>query len=110
MPKRPLTIAIDGPAASGKGTLARLIASEYGLAHLDTGLTYRAVANAMLDAGLPLNDAATAEHIAAIIDLGALDRSVLSSHVIGEAASKIAPCSDRAKARCCSTRMRLTLG
>ena len=90
MPKRPLTIAIDGPAASGKGTLARLIASEYGLAHLDTGLTYRAVANAMLDAGLPLNDAATAEHIAAIIDLGALDRSVLSSHVIGEAASKIA--------------------
>ena len=86
----PLIIAIDGPAASGKGTLARLIASEYGLAHLDTGLTYRAVANAMLDAGLPLNDAATAEHIAAIIDLGALDRSVLSSHVIGEAASKIA--------------------
>ena len=90
MPNMPLIIAIDGPAASGKGTLARLIASEYGLAHLDTGLTYRAVAHAMLKAGLPLGDAATAEHIAAIIDLGALDRSVLSSHVIGEAASKIA--------------------
>ena len=49
-----ITIAIDGPAASGKGTLARRIAQRYGLNHLDTGLSYRAVAKALLDAGQPL--------------------------------------------------------
>jgi CMP/dCMP kinase len=86
----PLIIAIDGPAASGKGTLARLIASEYGLAHLDTGLTYRAVAKAMLDQNLALDDARQAEAAARAIDLTKLDRSVLSAHAIGEAASKIA--------------------
>ena len=43
------TIAIDGPAASGKGTLARRIAGEYGFHHLDTGLTYRATAKALMD-------------------------------------------------------------
>ena len=46
-----MIIAIDGPAASGKGTLARRVASHYGLHHLDTGLLYRAVAKAVLDAG-----------------------------------------------------------
>ncbi|MGL4404397.1 MAG: (d)CMP kinase [Notoacmeibacter sp.] len=86
----PLIIAIDGPAASGKGTLARLIASEYGLAHLDTGLTYRAVAKAMLDQNLALDDERLAENTALAIDLTKLDRSVLSSHAIGEAASRIA--------------------
>ena len=39
----PFTIAIDGPAASGKGTIARALAAHYGFAHLDTGLLYRAV-------------------------------------------------------------------
>ena len=87
---KPLIIAIDGPAASGKGTLARLIASEYGLAHLDTGLTYRAVAKAMLDNNLALDNEQQAEATAKAIDLSSLDRSVLSAHVIGEAASKIA--------------------
>ena len=46
-----MIIAIDGPAASGKGTIARRIADVYGLHHLDTGLIYRAVAKAVLDAG-----------------------------------------------------------
>ena len=46
-----MIIAIDGPAASGKGTIARHIADVYGLHHLDTGLIYRAVAKAVLDAG-----------------------------------------------------------
>lgn len=54
----PLVIAIDGPAASGKGTLAKRLADHYGLPHLDTGLLYRAVAMALLDAGLSLEDAA----------------------------------------------------
>ena len=46
-----MIIAIDGPAASGKGTLGKQLAAHYGLRHLDTGLLYRAVAKAMLDAG-----------------------------------------------------------
>ncbi|MGX5667674.1 (d)CMP kinase [Rhizobium daejeonense] len=84
------TVAIDGPAAAGKGTLSRQIASHYGFHHLDTGLTYRAVAKALLDAGQPLNNEAIAEATALAIDLAGLDRSVLSQHQIGEAASKIA--------------------
>ena len=84
------TIAIDGPAAAGKGTLSRRIAETYGFHHLDTGLTYRATAKALLDAGLPLDDEAVAEKIALEVDLAGLDRTVLSRHDIGEAASKIA--------------------
>ncbi|NGO65083.1 (d)CMP kinase [Rhizobium daejeonense] len=84
------TVAIDGPAAAGKGTLSRQIASHYGFHHLDTGLTYRAVAKALLDAGQPLDNEAIAEATALAIDLAGLDRSVLSQHQIGEAASKIA--------------------
>lgn len=84
------TIAIDGPAAAGKGTLSRRIAEVYGFHHLDTGLTYRATAKALLDSGLPLDNEAVAADVARNLDLGGLDRSVLSAHAIGEAASKIA--------------------
>jgi cytidylate kinase len=63
-----MIIAIDGPAASGKGTIARQIASVYGLHHLDTGLLYRAVAKAMLDAGYPPDDAKQATEIAIRLD------------------------------------------
>ena len=84
------TIAIDGPAAAGKGTLSRKIAEAYGFHHLDTGLTYRATAKALLDAGLPLDDEAVAEKVALEVDLAGLDRPVLSRHDIGEAASRIA--------------------
>jgi cytidylate kinase len=83
-------IAIDGPAAAGKGTLSRLIAEKYGFHHLDTGLTYRATAKALLDGGLPLDDEAVAERMAREVELSGLDRDVLSAHAIGEAASKIA--------------------
>jgi CMP/dCMP kinase len=83
-------IAIDGPAAAGKGTLSRQIAEQYGFHHLDTGLTYRATAKALLDAGLPLDDEAVAEKMAREVELAGLDRDILSSHAIGEAASKIA--------------------
>ncbi|MFD1329957.1 (d)CMP kinase [Mycoplana ramosa] len=84
------TIAIDGPAAAGKGTLSRRIAELYGFHHLDTGLTYRATAKALLDGGLPLDDEAVAVEVARNLDLSGLDRAVLSAHEIGEAASKIA--------------------
>lgn len=85
-----MIIAIDGPAAAGKGTLSRKIAEAYGFHHLDTGLTYRATAKALIDAGLPLDDEAVAEKMAAKLNLAGLDRSVLSRHEIGEAASKVA--------------------
>ncbi len=85
-----MIIAIDGPAAAGKGTLSRRIAEAYGFHHLDTGLTYRATAKALLDADLPLTDEAIAEGVALNLDLGGLDRDILSAHHIGEAASKIA--------------------
>ncbi|KQM30667.1 cytidylate kinase [Rhizobium sp. Leaf68] len=83
-------IAIDGPAAAGKGTLSRKIAEVYGFHHLDTGLTYRATAKALLDAGKPLDDEAIAEETALHLDLAGLDRLVLSRHEVGEAASKVA--------------------
>lgn len=86
----PFIIAIDGPAASGKGTISRKLAAELGLSHLDTGLTYRAVAHALMEAGEPLDDEAVAEARARTLDLGALDRTVLARHHIGEGASKVA--------------------
>lgn len=86
----PLIIAIDGPAASGKGTLARRLAAHFGLHHLDTGLSYRAVAHRLLQHGLPLENVSAAEMAARQIELGEMDRAVLSQHAIGEAASKVA--------------------
>ena len=85
-----MIIAIDGPAASGKGTLSRRLADYFGLRHLDTGLTYRAVAAALLANGLPLGDEGVAIEIAHNLDLAQMDKSVLSAHEIGEAASRIA--------------------
>jgi cytidylate kinase len=89
-PAPSFTIAIDGPAASGKGTLARRIADYYGYHHLDTGLTYRAVAKALLDQNMALDDEFLAEKAARGIDLSKLDRAALSTHDVGEAASKVA--------------------
>jgi len=86
----PLVIAIDGPAASGKGTLARKLAAHFNLPHLDTGLTYRAVAHHLLESDQPLDDEAVATNAARTVDLGALDKDLLSAHEIGEAASKVA--------------------
>lgn len=88
--KAPFIIAIDGPAASGKGTLARQIAHHYHLRYLDTGLTYRAVAYAILQQDLALDDENVAVNIAKTVDLSTLDPAVLASHHIGNAASKIA--------------------
>ena len=75
----PLSIAIDGPAASGKGTLARRLADYYHLPHLDTGLTYRAVGYALLTHGLPLDNMSAAETAARRVSLSNLDREALSA-------------------------------
>jgi cytidylate kinase len=84
-----MIIAIDGPAASGKGTLGKRLAGHYGLRHLDTGLLYRAVAKALLDAREPLDDAARAGRAAHALDPSTFDEKVLKSHAVGEAASVV---------------------
>jgi CMP/dCMP kinase len=85
-----MIIAIDGPAASGKGTLARRLAAHYGLPHLDSGLLYRAVAKALLDAGAPLQDVGQAVAAARAIEPTALQADVLKDRTVGDAASVVA--------------------
>jgi cytidylate kinase len=85
-----MIIAIDGPAASGKGTIAKRVASVYGLHHLDTGLIYRAVAKAMLDAGYPPDDAARATAAAIALDPTQFNENALKLQAITEAASIVA--------------------
>ena len=63
-----LIIAVDGPAASGKGTIAARLARTFGLPHLDTGLLYRAVGLGVVEAGGSLDDAVTAEAVARALD------------------------------------------
>jgi cytidylate kinase len=83
-------IAIDGPAASGKGTLAKRLAAHLSLPHLDTGLLYRAVGRAMLDRGLDLGDQGAAGEIAEALEVGDLDEDRLRGREMGEAASIVA--------------------
>lgn len=85
-----MIICIDGPAASGKGTLARRLAAHFKLPHLDTGLLYRAVGEQMLREELPLDDVAAAAKIAASIDPAKLDRALLSGNNVSDAASRVA--------------------
>lgn len=85
-----MIIAIDGPAASGKGTLARRLAAHYGLRHLDTGSLYRAVALAVLRAGGEPNDPEAAAAAAHGLDLDAFGDDELRATGIGEAASIVA--------------------
>lgn len=89
-----LLIAIDGPAASGKGTLSRRLADYYHLPHLDTGLTYRAVAQMLITRGWPLDDETHAIAAAQQIDLSNLDKHGLSAHAVGDAASRVAVISE----------------
>ena len=84
-----MIIAIDGPAASGKGTLGRRLASHYGLRHLDTGLIYRAVAKALLDAGHTPADPERAVAAAGALDPTAFDEAALKRPAVGEAASLV---------------------
>ena len=89
-----MIIAIDGPAASGKGTLGKRLAAHYGLRHLDTGLLYRAVAKAMVDGGHRLDDAARAVAAARSLEPAGFDEIALKSHAIGEAASLVSSISE----------------
>jgi cytidylate kinase len=85
-----LVIAVDGPAAAGKGTLARRLAAALGLPYLDTGLLYRAVGRRVLDAGADPRDAAVAEAAARALAPGDLDRGDLRGSMADMAASTVA--------------------
>lgn len=85
-----MIIAVDGPTASGKGTVAKHLAARYGLKLLDTGTLYRAVGLAVLDAGGdPANEAA-ALAAAQTLDLTTIDQDRIRSSAAGAAASKVA--------------------
>ncbi|MBP0493693.1 (d)CMP kinase [Pararoseomonas indoligenes] len=86
----PVVIAVDGPAAAGKGTLARRLAAELGLPYLDTGLLYRAVARrVLLSGGLPTNPQA-AEAAAAALTPEDLQRPDLRGPDMDQGASQVA--------------------
>ncbi len=89
-----MIIAVDGPAASGKGTIARGLARHYNLPHLDTGLLYRAVGLAVIEEidAPDLEDKAIAA--ARAIDTDHLDPEVLGTAEVALAASKVARFED----------------
>jgi cytidylate kinase len=82
-PMAPMTIAVDGPAAAGKGTVSRALAARLGFAHLDTGLLYRAVGRRMLDGADPVAAAAS-------LSAADLEEAGLRTPEVAQAASKVA--------------------
>ena len=86
-----VVIAIDGTAACGKGTIAKLLARHYGFAHLDSGALYRLVALGVLDAGGDPSNPADAAASARLIDTSAVNDPRLRSARVGEASSQVAP-------------------
>jgi cytidylate kinase len=85
-----MIIAIDGPAAAGKGTIAERLAAHYHLPYLDTGLLYRAIGREMEERGLDLDDAEAAGRIAAALDARRLGDPHLRGREAGELASRVA--------------------
>ena len=83
-------IAVDGPAASGKGTVAERLAAIYGLPYLDTGLLYRAVGVSLIEDGLSLDDPEAATAAAKVLCLETLKQRELRGRMAGEAASRVA--------------------
>lgn len=89
-----MIIAVDGPAAAGKGTLSRNIAEAFDFAHLDTGSIYRATAKKVLDNGIdPEDDAACAE-VARNLTAADLTTDGLRTETVGQAASKVSAIPD----------------
>jgi cytidylate kinase len=80
----PFTVAIDGPAAAGKGTIARAVAARFGLGHLDTGLLYRAVGRKTLDGTAPV------EAAKALMEKDLYPEEALRTAPVAEAASRVA--------------------
>lgn len=93
-----MLIAVDGPAASGKGTIAKRLAAHFGLAHLDTGLLYRAVGSATMGKESLSNFESLAIEAAVNLDASDLDEDTLSTAEVGLAASKVAQIPEVRKA------------
>jgi len=88
------TVAIDGPAAAGKGTIARRLAAEFGFSHLDTGLLYRAVGRKALALGCGVIDPVQAARIAVGLSDADINRDDLRTARVAQAASKVAVLPD----------------
>src|SRR5258707_7284544 len=84
-----MIIAIDGPAASGKGTLGKRLAHHYGYRHLDTGVIYRAVAKALMDAGADLTNETLAVSAALELDPAKIRNPALQTPIVGDGASVV---------------------
>lgn len=85
-----MIIAVDGPLASGKGTIARALADHFGLPHLDTGSLYRATGLAVIEAGIDPDDAEACARLAAQLDLAAIDEDRIRTAEAGSMASRVA--------------------
>ncbi len=85
-----MIIAIDGPAAAGKGTLAQRLSVHYRLPYLDTGLLYRLTGRLMVEQGLDPDDGQAAERVARALDPADLADPTLRGHEAGELASRVA--------------------
>ena len=83
------TVAMDGPAAAGKGTIARRIAAQFGFGHLDSGMLYRAVGKATLDEGRGVIDPVIAEEIALRLTPQMLEAEGLRTAMVSKAAAKV---------------------
>lgn len=85
-----MIVAVDGPLASGKGTIARALADRFGLPHLDTGSLYRATGLAVIEAGLDASDAEGCAALARKLDIAAIDEDRIRTAEAGAMASKVA--------------------
>ena len=83
-------VAIDGPAASGKGTIAKKLAEYFNLSYLDTGILYRAVALQMLTDGMNEEDARSAKNVARQVSIASIDQTRIRTREVSDLASKIA--------------------
>lgn len=87
---KPIVIAVDGTAASGKGTLAKKLAAHFGFAHLDSGALYRLTALGVLEAGGDPANEGDAVRAAQSIDHGRISDPAIRTDAVGQAASKVA--------------------
>ena len=85
-----MIIAVDGPLASGKGTIARALSAHFKLPYLDTGTLYRATGVAVLDAGISTDDAEACAGIARSLDISAMDENRIRTAEAGAMASRVA--------------------
>ena len=85
-----MIIAVDGPLASGKGTIARALAARFGLPHLDTGTLYRATGLAVMDTGTNPADAEACAKLARNLNINRIDGDRIRTAEAGAMASKVA--------------------